>query len=259
MSPFAQALIATVLVGVISLTSIILALRQWSERLEIATLSFAAGVLLATAFLELLPEAVERGGGGVLTAALVAFSFFFALERLIHGLHADQSEVSSHDHAHAGHLHGSERLVSRYLILVGDSVHNFIDGVVIAASFLADPALGVTTALAVLAHEIPHEIADFSILVASKLSRARAIALNLATALTALFGVVVCFSFQAFVQANVHWFMAATAGMFLYISATGLIPQIHHSAYRRSWICTGPFFGGMALMVLIAALVPHPG
>src|SRR6266545_4855589 len=103
MSAFAQALIATLLVGAISLISIIAALRQWSERLEIAALSFAAGVLLATAFLELLPEAVERSGGDVLTATLAAFSFFFALERLIHGLHTDQSEVSSHDHAHAGH------------------------------------------------------------------------------------------------------------------------------------------------------------
>jgi len=262
MSPFGQALSATFLVGAISLVGIAVAMRQWSERIEIASISFAAGVLLATTFLDLLPEAIERGGGDVLEVTLAAFALFFALERLIHGLHghglhSDQSEGG----VHAGHLHdhADKGIASRYLILIGDSVHNFIDGVVIAASFVADPALGVTTALAVLAHEIPHEIADYSILVASKLSRVTAIALNFATALTAMLGVLVCFSFRGFVETHVHQFMAATAGMFLYIAAAGLIPQIHHSPYRRSFLCTGPFFAGIALMVVIAALVPHPG
>lgn len=265
MSSFAAALFATFLVSAISLVAIVFAMRAWSARTEIAAISFAAGVLLATTFLDLLPEAVERShGGGILGVTLAAFALFFALERLIHGLHSDDhgdhAEHGEPDlHAHAGHFHGSQTIVSRYLILVGDSVHNFIDGVVIAASFVADPALGVTTALAVVAHEIPHEIADYSILVSSKLNPWTAVALNFGTALTALLGVVVCFAFQSFVEHHVHWFMAATAGMFLYIAAAGLIPQIHHSSYRRSWLCTGPFFGGIALMILIAALAPHPG
>jgi zinc and cadmium transporter len=256
MSPFAQALLATFLVSALSLIGIVIALRDWTSRIEIAAISFGAGVLLATTFLELLPEAVEHAGTpDVLWIALAAFAAFFALERLIHGLHGDHSEDLGHDH---DHVHDSHHLASRYLILVGDSVHNFIDGVVIAASFVADPSLGVTTALAVAAHEIPHEIADYSILVASKLDRLTALALNFATALTALLGVLVCFAFRGFVESHVHWFMAATAGMFLYIAAAGLIPQIHHSPYRRSWLCTGPFFLGIGLMVVIAAVVPHP-
>jgi zinc and cadmium transporter len=257
MSPFAQALLATFLVSALSLIGIVIALREWSDRIEIAAISFGAGVLLATTFLELLPEAVERAGTPhILSITLGAFAAFFLLERLIHGLHGDHSEAQ----AHAGHDHapGSHAIASRYLILVGDSVHNFIDGVVIAASFVADPGLGVTTALAVAAHEIPHEIADYSILVASKLDPYTALALNFATALTALLGVIVCFALRGFVETHVHWFMAATAGMFLYIAAAGLIPQIHHSPYRRSWLCTGPFFAGILLMIVIAFVVPHP-
>lgn len=260
MSPLAQAILATVLVSALSLIGIVFALREWSARIEIASISFAAGVLLATTFLELLPEAVEHAGSpDVLTVALAAFAGFFALERLIHGLHGDHSEAQAHaGHAHAGHSHGAGQdnhvLVARYLILVGDSVHNFIDGLVIAASFIADPALGVTTALAVAAHEIPHEIADYSILVSSRLDRMTALGLNFATSLTALLGVGVCFLFQGFVESHVHWFMAATAGMFLYIAAAGLIPQLHHSPWRRSWLCTGPFFAGIALMTSITAI-----
>ena len=260
MSPLAQALLATFLVSALSLIGIVIALREWSDRIEIAAISFGAGVLLATTFLELLPEAVERApGGGILAVTLAAFAAFFALERLIHGLHGhgmhgDPNEAM----AHGGHDHGGREIASRYLILVGDSVHNFIDGVVIAASFVADPSLGITTALAVAAHEIPHEIADYSILIASKLDRFTALALNFATALTALLGVAVCFTFQGFVEQHVPWFMAATSGMFIYIAAAGLIPQMHHSPYRRSWLCTGPFFLGIGLMVLLAAIVPHP-
>lgn len=256
MSPLTQAILATVLVSALSLIGIVLALREWSERIEIASISFAAGVLLATTFLELLPEAVERAGTpDVLGVTLAAVAGFFGLERLIHGLHGDHSEPQAHaGHAHGHGGHGNQALVSRYLILVGDSVHNFIDGLVIAASFIADPALGVTTTLAVAAHEIPHEIADYSILVASRLDRVTALALNFATALTSLLGVGACFLFQHYVESHVHWFMAATAGMFLYIAAAGLIPQVHNSPWRRSWLCSGPFFGGIGLMALITAV-----
>lgn len=254
MSPLALALLSTSVVSALSLIGIVFAFREWSARIEIASISFAAGVLLATTFVELLPEAIERSGDGrVLWVTLAALAFFFALERLIQGLHGDHAHVADAPHDHHGHS-----VASRYLILVGDTLHNFIDGVVIAAAFLASPALGLTTTLAVAAHEIPHEIADYSILVSSRLDRFVALALNFATALTALLGVGACFLFQEFVAGHVHWFMAATGGMFLYIGAAGLIPQIHHSPWRRSWLCTGPFFGGIALMVAIAALVPHP-
>jgi zinc and cadmium transporter len=255
MSPLAQAVAATLLVSALSLIGIVFAFRDWSARIEIASISFAAGVLLATAFLELLPEAIHHAGDGeVLGATLAAIAFFFGLERLIHGVHGDHAHAADLPHDHSGHS-----LASRYLILVGDSLHNFIDGAAIAAAFLASPALGISTAVAVAAHEIPHELADYSILVSSRLDRVTALVLNFATALTALVGVAACYLLQDFVLAHLHWFMAATAGMFIYIGAAGLIPQIHHSRWRRSWLCTGPFFGGIALMVVIAALVPHPG
>lgn len=254
MSPLAQAIVATLVVSALSLIGIVFAFREWSSRIEIASISFAAGVLLATTFVDLLPEAIERSGDTrVLWITLAALAFFFGLERLIQGLHGDHAHIADDPHDHRGHS-----IASRYLILVGDSLHNFVDGVVIAAAFLASPALGVATTLAVAAHEIPHEIADYSILVSSRLDRSVALALNFATALTSLLGVGLCFLFRDFVAGHVHWFMAATGGMFLYIGAAGLIPQIHHSPWRRSWLCTGPFFGGIALMVGLSALVPHP-
>lgn len=269
MSPFAQALAVTFLVSAISLVGIVfvIGIKEWSERVEIASISFAAGVLLATTFLHLLPEAVEHAEGAhVLGATLAAICFFFVLERGIHGLHGDPHDPLAHEplahesHPHGPHAHGGaagHRLVSRYLVLIGDSVHNFIDGVVIGAAFLADPGLGVATAIAVAAHEIPHELADYSILVSSRLGRFTALGLNFATALTALLGVVLCFAFESVVVGYLPWFLAATAGMFLYIAAAGLIPQIHHSPLRRSWLRTAPFFAGIALMATVAALFPH--
>ena len=248
MSPFAAAILATLIVSAISLVGAVFLFRQWSERRSLLFISFAAGVLLATTFLELLPEAVERSGGDgdFFVATLAAMGGFFVLERFLHGFH-------THEHDEGGHA-----AASGYLILVGDTLHNFIDGVVIAATFLVDPTLGVATTVAVAAHEIPQEIADYGILLAAGFSRRRALLLNFLSALTALLGAVFCFAFQTAVEAHLPWFMAATAGMFIYIAASDLMPELHHSHPRGNWRVAVPFFVGMGLVALIGALVPHP-
>lgn len=244
MSPFASSLIATFAVSLIALAGIVvLFTRTPTERLQAVLLSFAAGVLLATTFLEVLPEAIEHSGGegGVLVAALGAMIAFFFLERLLHGFHA-------HEHGHLEDIHVE---TAPYFVLLGDGLHNFIDGIVIAAGFAASPELGIATTLAVAVHEVPAEIADFGVLVAGGFSRGVALALNVASGLTAVVGAVVFFEVSAGSEAAVPWLMAAAGGMFIYIAGSDLIPQLHHQRSElNGWVYV-PFVGGV---VLIAAL-----
>jgi zinc and cadmium transporter len=241
MTALAQSLVATLLVSLISLVGVFVV--RWSERVEERLLGFAAGVLLATAFLDLLPEAASRsaGDGRIFAAALAAMVLFFVIERLVHAFHLHEES-----HAHT----------SGYLVLIGDGLHNLIDGVVVAASFLVSPELGVTTTLAVAAHEIPQEIADYGLLVSRRFSRRTALLLNFASGLTALVGVALCFALRGAIEPHVGWALTATAGMFIYIAASDLIPELHHVRRRGSHAHTVPFFAGIAMVALLSAVLP---
>ena len=243
MSPLTLSLIATFIVSAISLVGVIFLFADWTERRAMLFISFAAGVLLATAFLEMFPEAVERhqDDGNFFIATLAAMCGFFLLERFLLGFH-------THEETHA--------VPSGYFVLIGSTVHNFIDGVVIGASFLVSPTLGFSTTLAVAAHEIPHEAADFGILLSAKFSRGSALLLNFISGLAAMLGAAWCFWFEGLVERHLPWFLAATAGMFIYIAASDLVPELHHSHTRREWIYAVPFFVGVALMAGITWLVP---
>jgi len=223
--------------------------RRWTDRSELMLISFAAGVLLSAALLELLPEAIADapGDANVLWATLLAMVAFFFLERFIHGFH-------THD--------DDERIASsRALVLVGDGLHNFVDGVAIAAAFIASPALGVSAAAAVAAHEIPQEIADFGILIRGGYSRRRALVLNFLSALTAVVGALAVFAIGSPVEDNIAWFIAATAGMFLYIAAAALLPELHrHDHGGRGFAppigMVGVLFvAGIAVVALLGRLV----
>lgn len=244
MPPLLAALLATLLVSAISLLGIVFLFAEWNERRALWFVGFAAGVLLATTFLELLPEAVHRNhsGDNFFIATLAAMGAFFLLERFLHGFH-------THGGDHAA--------VSGQLILIGDTLHNFIDGVIIAAAFLVDPTFGVTATLAVAAHEIPQEIADFGILLRSGFSRRRALLLNFLSGLSAVFGALLCIAFQASIEQHLAWYMAATAGMFIYIAASDLMPELHHSHTRHEWRFAAPIFLGMALIAALGLVVPH--
>ncbi|MGD9764201.1 MAG: ZIP family metal transporter [Candidatus Binatia bacterium] len=246
MLPLTQALIATVLVSAISLIGIVFFFTKWSARRGMFFMSFAAGVLLATTFLNILPEALDRHeqSGNVFTATLAAMAAFFVLERVLHATHDHQI-----DESHA--------LPSGYLILVGDTLHNFIDGIAIAATFLIDPALGITTTLAIAAHEIPQEIADYGVLISSRFSRRSALLLNTLSGLAAVAGAVTCGWFQGPVEQHLSWFMAATAGMFVYVAATDLMPELHHAGTRDAWLGTISFFAGVLLIAAMGTLIPH--
>lgn len=246
MEPIVQALLATLLISLISLVGVVFFFADWSAKRGMVFMSFAAGVLLATAFLEILPSALERhvGHANLLAATLAAIGAFFVLERVLHGLH-------DHD------LHESHAVPSGYLILVGDSLHNFVDGVVIAATFLADPALGVATTIAVAAHELPQEIADYGILLSSNFSRRSALLLNFVSGLASVFGALLCWGFQAWIEPHLAWVMASTAGMFIYVAAADLMPELHHTGTREAWRYTVPFFVGVLLIALLGAIIPE--
>jgi len=247
MTPLLQALLATLVVSAVALVGIVFVVfaRRLSHGAELALLSFAAGVLLATTFLELLPEAttLARAPGNIFIATLAAMIGFFLLERLLHGFHLHE------DDARKPHV-----TFSPYLILIGDGLHNFIDGVAIAASFAASPALGVLTTLAVTVHEVPQELADFGILVSGGMTPRRALVLNFLSGLTAVLGALAFFGAGAAVEPYLAWFMAATAGMFIYIASADLIPQLHlHRALHPGTQI--PFLGGVLLIAVLCRLV----
>lgn len=184
--------------------------------------AFAAGTLLGTVFFDLLPEAVHEGeelgtGINIFLWTLVGILGFFLLERFIHWFHHHQHEYLD-----------EEIKPTVPLIIVGDSVHNFIDGVVIAATFLVSIPLGIVTTLAVAAHEIPQEIGDFGILLHKGMKRKKIILVNIFSALTALLGALLAFWLGERVEASLPILLSITAGFFIYIAASDLIPEIHH-------------------------------
>jgi zinc and cadmium transporter len=195
--------------------------------------SFATGALLGAALLALLPEAMERVGAARahdLGVALVAgLGLFFIIEKIVLWQHAHtRDEADEEDLAHHHHH------VSAVLVLAGDSIHNALDGVLIAAAFLTNVPLGVMSALAVAAHEIPHRVGDFAILLNAGMSRRRALALNVATSLTAVLGAVLAYFGLQQAIGMLPYALAVAAAGFLYVAVAGLIPGLHRSADLRT-------------------------
>jgi zinc and cadmium transporter len=220
-------------------------------------ISYATGALLGAALLALLPEAIEGVGSGgahpIGVALLVGLGIFFVIEKLVlwwhthanghehnhaleHGDAHDHGHAAGHDHHHdhaAGHDHRRDA-ASGVLVIIGDSVHNALDGVLIAAAFLTNFPLGLVTTFAVAAHEIPHRVGDFAILVHSGMSRGRALVMNMATGLTSIIGgIAAYFGLQRAVGALPYALALAAAG-FLYIAVAGLIPALHRRADPRT-------------------------
>lgn len=204
--------------------------------------SFAAGVLLGAAFFDLLPEALHEGetiGTDVFFWALFGIILFFILERLIHWFH----------HHEEHHEHEKESKTTLPLIIIGDTVHNFIDGVVIAATFMIDIQLGIVTTFAVFAHEIPQEIGDFGLMLHKGLSRKRIILVNIISAASAFVGAGIAYVSGDLLGNYIPIFLALTAGFFIYIATSDLIPEIHYEKRK------GFAFIESVLLVLGVALI----
>jgi len=183
--------------------------------------SFAAGTLLGAAFFDLLPEALvegEESGVDILLWSLIGILLFFLMERFIHWFH----------HHEDYHQHQKENQSTVPLIIIGDTFHNFIDGVIIAATFLVSIPLGIATSLAVAAHEIPQEIGDFGLLLHKGFSKRKIIIVNVVSASVAFIGAIITYLLGDIVETYIPILLALTAGFFIYIATSDLIPEIHH-------------------------------
>lgn len=180
---------------------------------------FSVGVLLAVSFLHMLPEATEAlDAHAVGTTVLAGILVFFALEKVAlwrHDHHEDDGHIC-HSHQAAGPL-----------IVLGDALHNFVDGILIAAAFLQDPALGWATTIAVVSHEVPQEVGDFMVLLASGYGRMRALWLNLLASLAAVLGGVVGWFTLAGASNLIPYILALAASSFIYIAVADLVPVLH--------------------------------
>src|SRR5690606_10857816 len=249
MSTLGYIVAAAVIGGVLSLVCaaiVSFSVRQnWINPL----ISFAIGALLGAAFLDILPHALESSGAHTVAGTVLAGILgFFILEKLVlwRHCHLEDCEVhdppalgvapNAHNHAH-GHSHGhahDDRGRSGLMILIGDSFHNFVDGVLIAAAFMQSPALGVVTATAVIAHEVPQEVGDFLILLHSGYSKARAFALNLLSSLAMLVGALLAYFALQIVQGAVGILLALAAASMIYVAVADLIPGLHKRPELRA-------------------------
>lgn len=192
------------------------------KRLLPMLLSFAVGTLLGGAFLGLIPKGLERTEPlAFMTTLLAGFVAFFALEKLLLKRHS-----LAHEPAGTG--------VAGPLILIGDAFHNFVDGIVIAAAFLTSTELGITVALAVIAHEIPQEIGEFAILLENGYSRTRALLLNALSAIATLPGAILAYFWLGQFQELVPHMLAISAASFIYVAAVDLVPSLHKKTSRGS-------------------------
>ena len=188
--------------------------------------SFATGTLLGAAFLGLLPHALDTVVSTdvhiIPMTVLLGLLGFFLLEKMVlwRHCHADHCEVHAPDQKSREHSTGA-------MILVGDGLHNFLDGILIAAAFLTDIHLGVVTSVAVAAHEIPQEVGDFAVLLHSGFSRKRAFLYNILTSLTTVVGGVLAWFALQYVEAVLPFVLAIAASSFIYIAVADLIPTLH--------------------------------
>lgn len=218
--------------------------------------SYAIGALLGASLLEVLPEAVELGGDihVVAKALLAGILLFFLLEKLVLWRHCHDEVCEAHgSHAHNhGHDHGRSGL----MITVGDTFHNFVDGIIIAGAFLADFRLGVVTTLAIIAHEIPQEIGDFLILLHSGYSRTRALLLNALTGLATLVGALVGYYALSMLEGWTPVLLGLAGASMLYVALSDLLPGLHKRAELRSTVQQLVLIGlGISSVVLVGALV----
>lgn len=223
MSTFVYIIIFSFVGSVVSLVGGIFLLIKQRIALKFSHLiaSFAAGALLATAFFDLLPEASAGAqGADVFLWTLVGILLFFLLERFVHWFH--------HHHEHGDVK--TKPTVS--LIMVGDTVHNFIDGVAMGATFLVSIPLGIITSLAVAAHEIPQEIGDFGLMLHRGVPRKKIVLFNIFSALAAMVGALLIYFAGDMVEKFLPVFLSITAGFFIYIAASDLIPEIHEENRR---------------------------
>jgi zinc and cadmium transporter len=217
--------------------------------------SFAIGALLGAAFLEVIPHAFERGEPHQAAVAILGGIFvFFVMEKLLLWRHCHTENCEVHDPHAASHDRGRSGL----LIVVGDTVHNFVDGLLIAAAFLQGTELGIIAAVAIIAHEIPQEVGDFLILLHSGYSRARALAMNLLSSFATVIGGVIGYFALQLVADWEATLLGVVAASMIYVAVADLIPGLHRQPELRDTASQALLIAlGIAAIAAVRAVVAH--
>jgi zinc and cadmium transporter len=207
--------------------------------------ALSAGTLIGGAFFHLLPESIEEMQGvDIFPFVLLGYLMFFIVENFLHWHHCHKKMHDKH--------------TFHYMNLIGDTIHNFIDGLIIAASFVVSIPLGLATSIAVAAHEIPQEIGDFGVLVYGGFTKKKALILNFIVALSVIIGGIVGFFVSQIAEEATMFLLPFAAGGFIYVAATDLIPEIRKETDIRKSIMVLEFFIlGILLMLLVKVMFHH--
>ena len=252
-SALLYSVLSTALVSLVALVGLItISLkRNWLDKVLFILISLSAGALLGDVFFHLLPEMVkERGELTVTISSLVLLGIvgFFILEKFVIWHHHHSIETPD-EHAHQRHGHDHSLGTMN---LIGDGLHNLLDGMIIGASFLISPVVGVGTTIAVILHEIPQEIGDFGVLIHGGFSRTKALLLNFLSALTAIAGAVIALLLGSVMQNATLFIAPFAAGVFIYIAGSDLIPELHkEDDALKSFIELIAFLIGILVMLAL--------
>ncbi|MEM4160244.1 MAG: ZIP family metal transporter [Candidatus Micrarchaeia archaeon] len=246
-----EVLISVLIVSLMSLIGIFtLYFKEETVEKSLSILiSLAAGTLLGAAFLDLIPESFEiMETKTAMILVLVGFLLFFVLEKFILWHHCHNKQCK----------HRERKKALPYLNIIGDGVHNIIDGMVIAVAYLTDPSLGIVTTIAIIMHEIPQEIGDFGILLYSGLNKLTALAFNFLTALTAMIGAIVILILDVSFQSITAFLLPLAAGHFIYIAAADLIPELQITTNKKeSAIQLAVLLIGILLIMFVGSIFEH--
>lgn len=250
MSTIYQVLIFSSIGGLFSLIGGLLILKFGSsaEKVSLYVAPFAAGALLAAAFLDLLKESAEGGHYEQgLAGALLGIVLFFILERFFSWFH--------HHHQHDQDVMKDPKVK---MIIVGDTLHNLIDGLAMGAAFLVNPQVGIVTALVIAAHEIPQEIGDFGLLLSKGMSRKKVAIVNILSALISVVAACGIFLFGKNTELNLSPLLGLVAGMFIYIAVSDIIPEIHHQSSKKAInLSTVMLLSGVAVVSILSLSLLH--
>ena len=224
--------------GVLLGTFALLLQKERTEKIILFLVSLSAGTLMGGAFLHLIPEGLGRVSDiAFFSLILVSFTLFFFLEKILHWRHCHEDDCEIHTFGHMN--------------LIGNGIHNFIDGLIIAAAFLLDIRLGITTVIAIAFHAIPQEIGNFGVLLHAKFQLKKALVFNFLIALVMVVGGIAGYFLSFYIEGLTLYLLPLAAGGFIYISTSDLIPEIRKEKdVKKSLISFAFFLAGIAIMYL---------
>ncbi|MFH1211552.1 MAG: ZIP family metal transporter [Candidatus Woesearchaeota archaeon] len=254
-----NAFYAVISVIIVSLISVAFAVpfflkKKISSKTLLFLLSISVGVLLATVFMDFLPEALSHDEYNLSLSfyLLAGFLLMFILEKFVHFHHSKKCEHKDCGHGHAYNL--------APVNLIGDSMHNFIDGLVIAGSYAVDITIGIAATVSIIFHEIPQEIADFGVLLYSGMSRKKALLFNFVSAVTAIAGTATGIFLVGKLHGFTEFIIPFAAGNFIYIAASNLVPQLHRECSLKDTILhVLAIILGIAVIALVTVYGPAHG